>query len=97
MHPQNKHARFILGKYKGIKRSKGYFGSQDIEFIKKSSTRTRDTTKLCSCYMCCNLRRGKDKLTIQEKRFGAVAQLEEQVLCKHKVGGSNPLSSILDL
>jgi hypothetical protein len=80
-HPQNKHVRFVLGKNKGIKRSKGYLGySQDIEkkkeFIEKSSTRRRDTTKLCSCYMCCNLRRGKDKLTIQEKRFFVGTKIE---------------------
>ena len=78
-HPSNKLERFLLGKHKGEKRSKGYWNGflfeKDVnkrrEKLKEDSKIRRNTTKLCSCSMCGNPRRKswKDKLTLQEKKF----------------------------
>lgn len=65
MHPKNKQARKRIGITKGIKRTKGIKNSLDPHADK----RHRDTTKLCSCYMCGNPRhKSKERLTIQERK-----------------------------
>lgn len=67
MHPHNKHERENIGRRKGFKRSKGYWNDfkwvQDRNKARKllelNAQRHKDTTKLCSCFMCGNPRRNK--------------------------------------
>jgi len=64
MHPHNKRERELIGKSKGLKRAcqelihntviKNKFDS--LEKQKEIATHREDTTKLCSCSMCCNPR-----------------------------------------
>jgi hypothetical protein len=80
-HPKDRRHRFLIGEKLGKKRGVGYWdGFKSImdpeerkEFLRAAAYKRRDTTKLCSCSMCGNPRRmawkGKDKLTMQEKKF----------------------------
>jgi hypothetical protein len=76
-HPKDRRHRFLIGKKKGENRGYKYFEVKDVDererLVEVAAYKCRNTTKLCSCEMCCNPRRGvvknKDKLTIQEKRF----------------------------
>jgi hypothetical protein len=57
-HPANKHARVDTGRNKSRSRVHG----------KQDPRRFRNTTKLCSCYMCGNPRKYFEDITMQEKR-----------------------------
>ena len=75
MHPNDRRHRFLISVCHGIRRAKGeVLGIRDRDdYLEKWAARHRNTTKLCSCSMCGNPRRkawkGKDKLTMQEKKF----------------------------
>jgi len=73
MHPHNKRERAIIGRFKGIKRTKGHFHwmsdkDETKQLIEKEIRLHRDTTKLCSCSMCGNPRKtlGNGNETFQE-------------------------------
>jgi hypothetical protein len=80
-HPKDRRERFLIGKNKGNKRGYRYWNGFNYikdpdereELMAIASYKRRNTTKLCSCHMCANPRRGpwkgKDKLTMQEKKF----------------------------
>lgn len=76
-HPRNKRERFLIGKRKGVKRAFGMTGPMDSwseEWFQNTSRALRNTTKMCNCSICVNPRRslwskGKDRLTLQEKKF----------------------------
>lgn len=55
-HPTNKRDRFKKGSNKGSRRAHHLLSPSDKmkhpELVKKTSQKLRETTKLCSCYMC---------------------------------------------
>ena len=68
-HPKNRRERFLIGDRKGRKRVREHcivtaFGKTEEEKKKwreKAVQLRRNTTKLCSCDMCQNLSKRKDK------------------------------------
>ena len=70
-HPTNKRDRFLKGINKGKKRSNGYLAgmtpTDKQKFMERAKHLHRDTTKLCSCSMCCNKRKIEGE-TLQELR-----------------------------
>lgn len=84
-HPKDKRERFLVGKNLGEKRVSGYFGraagfrseKERIEFIEKNAQMRRDTTKLCSCFLCTNFSYKKYMLT---KRLNTWKILKEEDL-----------------
>ena len=74
MHPKNRFERRKIGRKKGYKRAVGMssgFSWKEInknDWIQKTSQLLRDTTKRCSCTMCCNPRHlgWHNGLTLQE-------------------------------
>lgn len=74
-HPRNRLERFVIGNTKGKKRGEGYWKNCNFKdliekerFLKLATAKRRNTTKLCSCYMCGNQRKIYG-YTLQEKRF----------------------------
>ena len=89
-HPLDKRERFLLGKWKGEKRTKeetaGWFWPRMTEEeIKENlrvwSYRRRNTTKICGGSCCKNPRRNgwegkRGQLTMQEIRHGLLKKLD---------------------
>lgn len=73
-HPTNKRDRFLKGVNKGNKRANAHLAGmtptdkqKHKEFMERAKHLHRDTTKLCSCSMCCNKRKIEGE-TLQEQR-----------------------------
>lgn len=86
MHPVNKYERYEIGKKKGKRRTKEFFGPmkhmdevKKRELIQESEHIRRDTTKVCSCYGCGNPRKFFEEITMQERR-AADSHLESDLL-----------------
>lgn len=76
-HPQNKRERFLIGKHKGKLRAEGYWRGVDTQheepgWMEWNCQLRRDTTKLCSCYMCGNERRHFGLKTFQERKHNEI-------------------------
>lgn len=68
-HPKDKRERFLKGKRKGNSRAKDFWNELSEDNRTTMSRVHRNTTKVCSCFMCGNPRKFFNEKTIQEKRF----------------------------
>ena len=87
MHPINKHERVRVGVTKGKRRAKFMVGPRseylsEEEYLKFKASQEqahRNHAKVCSCEMCRSPRKsgwssGKDKLSIQERKYARVME-----------------------
>ena len=72
-HPSNKHERDNISRNKGKRRGEIVFScsmcnNTDLKLKEKFMYLRKNTTKLCSCFMCGNKRKYFNEKTMQEQK-----------------------------